>query len=429
MPESLTLTECVQYFKTTPGFARLFEKMREKYVSLGNLGGTIHLDNLSPDEQEALTGFLRKDFYNKKNAAIKVEKLAEALQHTRFEEFSLEAVLKEYFSGDIVSVKEEAALYEVRKQKFFANLMNGFEYTRAVQWLDHVLTTRQNAYNLIIKSFNEDSTVLRESLATACRALNTLPVLDGKTVRLAIFSSEICKNPHALDYGTLSGNLLMYGIAYMTGSPFPSNAEERAELLYQAGIISDEISNYTVASGLLAMKDGIKHNGWKGFYDNKEPLMVSLCNIASIDRIVSPSGKVYIFENPAVFSHVLHKSTAIHPSLLCTSGQVKLASLALMDKLVKSSCTLFYSGDFDPEGLLIADRLKLRYGDKLVLWKYGVENYQKIKSSQVIDPSRLKKMEKLQNPELKLLAEAIMSEGVSAYQELLVEDYLEDILL
>ena len=34
---------------------------------------------------------------------------------------------------------------------------------------------------------------------------------------------------------------------------------------------------------------------------------------------------------------------------------------------------LYYSGDFDPEGLLIARDIKIRYGEKAVLWNYKSE--------------------------------------------------------
>lgn len=36
---------------------------------------------------------------------------------------------------------------------------------------------------------------------------------------------------------------------------------------------------------------------------------------------------------------------------------------------------LYYSGDYDPEGLGIAQRLKDRYKDRLILWEYKPEYY------------------------------------------------------
>ncbi len=84
---------------------------------------------------------------------------------------------------------------------------------------------------------------------------------------MALFSSKISKNPHALDHNTDSGKLLLYGIAYLLGGVrYPQNAEEKMEVLYKVGLIKDEISNFTMCSGLLAYKDELLHPGWEGFF-------------------------------------------------------------------------------------------------------------------------------------------------------------------
>ncbi|WDU82065.1 hypothetical protein [Caloramator sp. Dgby_cultured_2] len=61
-----TKQECLKYFKSNKGYKRLFEKIREKYRMLGYLGGSIKLDNLTPEEQDALSGFLKGIFTVKK---------------------------------------------------------------------------------------------------------------------------------------------------------------------------------------------------------------------------------------------------------------------------------------------------------------------------------------------------------------------------
>lgn len=57
--------------------------------------------------------------------------------------------------------------------------------------------------------------------------------------------------------------------------------------------------------------------------------------------------------------------------MVCGQGQqvYVVENPAVLDKF---SCdTVFwYAGDFDPEGLLIAQKLKLRYGERLNLWMY-----------------------------------------------------------
>ena len=46
--------------------------------------------------------------------------------------------------------------------------------------------------------------------------------------------------------------------------------------------------------------------------------------------------------------------------LVCTYGQVKLSGIILLNLLVDSGYKLYYTGDIDPEGIQIADKLKQR---------------------------------------------------------------------
>jgi uncharacterized protein (TIGR02679 family) len=208
---------------------------------------------------------------------------------------------------------------------------------------------------------------------------------------------------------------------------YPSDAEERSELLYRAGIIKDEVSNFTVCSGLLASENDKIHEGWKGFYEKGEPLQISIWNLSKLDKIWTDSKMIFVFENPTVFSEVLFQTSKCKVSLLCTNGQVKLASLIVLDYLAKQGVTIFYSGDFDPEGLMIADRLKRRYGKKLCLWRYDAKDYIRIKSSEDIDDIRLKKLSKLSDKSLIELGNIILQNGCAGYQEMLVDRYVEDI--
>ena len=208
---------------------------------------------------------------------------------------------------------------------------------------------------------------------------------------------------------------------------YPVSAEDRAEVLYRAGLIKDEISNYTTINGFLAYKEGQIHQGWQGFYDNNEPININLWNLSGIVSVFSRYKCAFVFENPTVFSQVLEVLKDKKPPLVCTYGQLKLASLVLLDKLVNNVDRIYYSGDFDPEGLQIADKLKTRYGEKLSLWRFNKEEYYSINSASIIGGERMKKLDKIRDEDLKCLGDHIRTEGCAAYQELLIQKYIEDI--
>ncbi|MCX7904844.1 MAG: TIGR02679 domain-containing protein [Caloramator sp.] len=416
--------ECLKYFKSNKGYMRLFVKIKEKYRTLGYLGGSIKIENLTPEEQETLSGFFKKNFYNKKSTTIKIENFLKALDSTRFSGVDFERILMEYFDETIISKKEEQNKLETEKEKFFNDILIRFKGTKAEDWIKYILINKENAYKLIIQKYERDKLSLRKTLILIAEAINKLSFDVNKTERLAIFSSNISKNPHTFDIDRDEGRLLLYGISYFLKEHYPENAQKRAELLYKAGIIDDEVSNYTIASGLLAYKDGKLHEGWEGFYKSYEPMQISLYNLSRVDKIIAPKRIVYIFENPTVFSEILERTRDKKPALICTYGQIKLASKVLLDKLIDNVDNIYYSGDFDPEGLLIADKLIQRYGKKITLWHYGIDDYKSIISNKKISPQRLKKLSNLKTKELITLAEEIQKTGLAAYQELLIDKYL-----
>ncbi|MBS4026938.1 MAG: hypothetical protein KGZ96_14905 [Clostridia bacterium] len=280
--------ECVQYFKENPGFKRLFQGIREKYRSLGALGGTVQINNLTNEERDALSGLLRNDYYSKKSAAIKVENVVKALEGTKFAGVNFEKVLSGYFGEVLLTKKEERDIHEANREAFFNNLLLEFKGTRAADWLIFVLESKSNGYRVIAAKYEKGREELGELLSFVMQGLNELSFNPMQPMRLALFSSMISKDPHAFDLNRDGGTLLLYGIIYFLGAEYPQNAEDKAEALYRAGIIKDEISNYTTLSGLIGYREGRSHPGWKGFYEGKEPLQVSLWNLANIDYVMSP---------------------------------------------------------------------------------------------------------------------------------------------
>lgn len=113
--------------------------------------------------------------------------------------------------------------------------------------------------------------------------------------------------------------------------------------------------------------------------------------------------------------------------MVCTSGQMKTASLYLLDLLAAAGCELRYSGDFDPEGLVIADRLLTRYPDQMALWHMGSDDYRMLTPGGTLGTGRMAMMERLKWPELLAVAEEMRKKGTAAYQELLLDVLEQDI--
>jgi uncharacterized protein (TIGR02679 family) len=428
MTKEELLKQSVDYFKDKPGFTRAFARIKDKYKSLGKMGGTIYLDNLSEIEKEALSGLLNENCY-KDSVKISLNKFEKAIQSTKFEGLTLIEILESYYDKEIVTKKEGFKTHEMEKVDFFNEILCDFEGTIGVSWFLYAIESKKSGYLLISQKYNTDKKQLKKNLSLTIQAIDKLPVFENKIERLALFASKTSKNPHAFDDNKDSGKFLLYAICYTLKLPYPKNAEDKMEVLFKAGLIKDEISNFTMTSGLLAYKKENAHPGWGGFYNSKEPINLSLWNLSCVDKVVANKNKVFIFENPTVFSEILYQDYKENISIICTYGQIKLASLVLLDKLVENGAVLFYSGDFDPEGLQIADKLKSRYADSLILLRYDLKDYNKAISKNKPSQARLSKLNSLKDNTLIQMGEYIKENKYAGYQESIIEDLIEDIRL
>jgi len=441
--------EAIAYFRDRPGFHRLFCALKEKYRSLGALGGRIRLTALSPEERADLAGFLRKDFIGKSAVTLKVADLAAALAKTKFYHFNLEKILHGYWGEELLSKKEELVRCQQERERFFVSVIQELPPAAAC-WLQDTLERKENAYKILVSRYDQDRETLSRDLNVAGRALAELPGMTGTGTQLALFASKLTADPHYFDRNRPARQLLLYALSHYFQVEKPNGAFAEAELLYKAGLFNPEITNYTICLGLLGRQKGKDpHPGWAGFYREGETLQLSLENLSRIERVVSPTGLVYVVENPAVFSALADRwrrekgkgandyesgkksagcgqATQVL-SLVCANGQINLATMVLLDMVVKTGAVLYYSGDFDPEGLLIADRLKTRFGEALHLWRYSARDYAKTVSNRRLSTGRLRQMERLEDETLRQVGQEILKRGCAGYQESLIDDLWRDI--
>ena len=164
-----------------------------------------------------------------------------------------------------------------------------------------------------------------------------------------------------------------------------------------------------LCKNIEAFTQNEKHDGLSGFYKYNEPVFLTLYNLINFKCIdeENPYKTVIILENPAVFMGIAQKCKVKDFPLICTYGQVKLAGIMLIDLLINAGYKIYYSGDLDPEGIQIADRLKQRYKEKLNFIGFDKETYYNNISTVSLSDSRLKKLLGIKSEELKFISEEI----------------------
>ena len=93
----------------------------------------------------------------------------------------------------------------------------------------------------------------------------------------------------------------------------------------------------------------------------------------------------------------------------------------LLLDFLKEKHSFYYHGDFDPEGLLIAQRLKERYGERLRLWNYRADWYERYLSDVNLSEVRMRKLEKVYLPELLEVKMQMQKRKRAAYQEAMLD--------
>lgn len=420
------MTQCLEYFRKRPVYRKLFAKVRSKYESLGHFGGTVTLTGLSVQEKQELGGFLQKDYTENKTVSVSAASLEKALKSSRFARLDWEEILEAYYGEALVGKKEQKLFETKRCEDFWGSILESCANDSASEFLREVLMQKKEGYLFLMQQYKENKEELKKLLKNFTEAVTALAALreTGKKELLPVFAATSTGNPHYFDEGTSAQRLLsLYLKWYLSAEKQEglSRAEYKMKLYFEAGILKDELSNDVLVYGIRAWKkDGQLHEGIEGFFRCREVMKLTLKTLGSLGVISGMEKRVYVVENPAVFSALVDKYP--NSTLVCGNGQPKLSVHLLLDRLAEHHI-LYYSGDFDPEGLLIARDIKIRYGEKAVLWNYRAELYEKYVSEIVLDESRLKKLEKIETEELQEIKKLMLLRKCAAYQEAMLGEY------
>lgn len=462
------IQEAVEYFRQNPVWKKIFEGFQKKYASYDSFSGTVVLRGLKQTEIEELEGFFGRSFHGQKSVSISAEKFQKALNHTRFAPMKAQEVIEVYLGKKLVGKKSQKMAVEDARREILEKILEE-KYTVYEQFVtEQIRTNIIELGNWIWGSRTKDLQEWERQLRLSIRILEMLPVHIGSTRYLAVFAAEVTGNPHAFDRGMADGDLLYQVIQgewrkdreaekiplqpdamaddrttdsqdskgvrdvaagdsketiYSVNKIFP--ALERQKIYLKAGILLDAISNYCMLSGIKAWKkDGAPHLGMNGFWQEGDCVQVPLSVLAKWGKIDCLNKKIYIVENPSIFAAICEKKKCTC-ACMCMNGQPRLASILFLDLAAQAGIRICYAGDFDPEGLLIAQKVIQYYKGEAEYWHMAVEDYEQSRSEEKISEKRIAMLERITDERLVPVAERIRELGVAGYQERLIEKYVD----
>lgn len=425
--------ECAAYFRSRKAYERCMKELLKKWKSYGKTAGRITLKQTTEEERRAIGGIVGRAFYEE-TIHFSFSEFEKGLQKTRFAPVNIEKMLEAYAGKSLKTNRELQEEDQFRREKFLKT--NQFYFREkagadslAFQWIEELLSGKKYGYSLLMREYGKDALQAEEIFRHTGRALIKLEEMEtsGEELPLAVFAAELSDNPHYFDRGTAAGLLLVHAICFREKRGLPENTHEWRELLEDVGIVPDNISSQVHVCGLRLKKGESWHPAYEAFYENGEPCVVTMENLKDITEAKAIDNQVYVVENEMVFSYLTSSEKKKACTILCTSGQLRSAAVKLLDFLVKSGASVYYSGDTDPDGLGIADRLWQKFQASVHIWRMGPEDYEKSLSGEAVGRFGLAKLEQLKHPVLRETAEYIRREKKAGYQENLLEELAKDI--
>ena len=419
MKESLDLINRNKIYK------KIFLEVYSKYKKYGKITGSFTLKAATTEERQILFNFNSKALTEGK-AKIKCSTVRD-LFNRKLKEYSFEELLVKVVGKELKTNKEVKDEEKEQEEKFYDDILKASDDGVGKQWFIEILDKKKYGYNIIVRKYKSEIRNLKElkrKIILIINSLNKLPYLNNEYENIAVFSAVNTKDSHFFDSDKFTGRLFIKAISFILNKDDPKDINEINELYYEVGILKDEISNHTTIYGLNAFNmDSSEVKAVNSFNLWKEPLQISISNLLKIDYFEAINNTVFIFENPAVFHKIL-KVNGDNISLICTSGQLNLSSYILLNK-IRNLKNIYYAGDFDPEGLMIAYKIKKRYKDKVKFLNYTRESYINTMSNNIIEEKSMSQLNKINCSELDEVINELRINKRAAYQELLIDEYLD----
>ena len=405
------------YFKERRGFDRLFTLLKQKYISLNRFSGTVTLKNITEIESKDLSNFFGMTIEQGSTFKTSFAKIEKKLKETKYSDFTWDELFKNYFEKQIVTKKEKSEMFKKEETLFYQRILKQTP-EELKSWFETIIQSKNEISQIFLRKYKKN----KQSFET--ELLNLLKIIsktkENNPTSLTILAST-SSNPHFLDLGTSTSNLFFKLTANYYKKKEPKTTIEKIKFLSDLNIYIDTLSNFVIIYNFKSDSELINT-----FTKEKQPLNLNLNNILTIGKIDTDLKKVLVFENPSM----LPVFAKYNIPIIISYGNPNFAFYKVIEKLIETKNQIYYNGDFDPEGLVIAANICEKF-PQIKLFCYQKEDYFNSKSKNLVSESRLKKLDNIKLPELKQIKELLKKEKSSAYQEKNIqniENYIKKII-
>lgn len=366
-----------EIFANNDGFARLLYEMATIYARHGRIYGAVRLANPTVEEEEAISAFFDRDYYNQALIRISLGDFSRQLAN-KYPQLNFAAVLEGYLPPHGVASPPQST-----KNTFAESVLEQcakYKNTAAWPWIEEVCAMRRT-YKYWVEAFFYRPQQTIEDIFSVAEILLNLPD-ECEPVPLLSFGAKYLQNPSDLTPRGRLGPLFMRAIAHRFNVPLPSVATA-TELYLMAGLVTGGSMYQVLVKNLTAYRKTSKKNSEKckicEIYSNNGQIHVlTLENIVQFMK-TSEFGMVYIIENATVFAAVCEELGSTAQTIICPHDNGMDRNPAfnrLVALLASANNKLYYAGNMDYSGLARADKLYQKYGKQFIPWRYTKEDYE-----------------------------------------------------
>lgn len=428
MGRKVSRKSAINYYKNSSAYRKMCKDLMMKYKRYGRLTGRISLKDYTDKQKVKIADFVGESVVDlgSKND-VSVPKIKSAHLDTKYGDYDL-AYLASEVTGIGLSVDSDGS--KPSKEAIKETIRDEIRQLLSAVRPDVLDEIMDKIY--YENKYKEISLGDIYFLGNAIEKINQRAgQFDGVNfdnyIYLAVFAAEITSNPYEFDEGTVLGDWLFRILALTYGDKPAgmSYMEYRDRVFEHYGILLDDIFHFLSVSHMLARSNGEVNSVWSASCRNQVSWKAPLKHILKMDLIYPELGDALILvENASVF-YILSAMFNSLP-IVCFHGKLRKSIWTFMDKLSKDA-KVYYAGDFDPEGLKMADDLKQAYGDMIDLSLMRMKYYEGSKPRTKIKPANLDILDKIRDEKLKEVAEAIKDTKLVGHQYNLIEMYVEHI--
>ncbi len=428
MGRKVSRKSAINYYKNSSAYRKMCKVLMMKYKRYGRLTGRISLKDYTDKQKVKIADFVGEsvaDLGSKND--VSVAKIKSAHLDTKYGDYDL-AYLASEVTGISLSVDSDGS--KPSKEAIKETIRDEIRQLLSAVRPDVLDEIMDKIY--YENKYKEISLGDIYFLGNAIEKINQREgQFDGVNfdnyIYLAVFAAEITSNPYEFDEGTVLGDWLFRILALTYGDKPAgmSYMEYRDRVFEHYGILLDDIFHFLSVNHMLARSNGEVNSVWSASCRNQVSWKAPLKHILKMDLIYPELGDALILvENASVF-YILSAMFNSLP-IVCFHGKLRKSIWTFMDKLSKDA-KVYYAGDFDPEGLKMADDLKQAYGDMIDLSLMRMKYYEGSKPRTKIKPANLDILDKIRDEKLKEVAEAIKDTKLVGHQYNLIEMYVEHI--